>query len=124
MLRRTARTTSCLSTVVLALFYIGEGLRLSTITPKEWVGWMLFPIGLTVGLAVGWWREVLGGSIAVVSVAAFYLVYGWLLNGRLNQGTAFLVFEFPGFLFLLSGRIRPGSDASRRSGFNGLRGTS
>ena len=42
-----------------------------------------FPLGALVGLVLGWREELLGGAITLISIAGFYLVYGWLLNSSL-----------------------------------------
>ena len=107
-----ARILSIVSTSVVLLIFIGSPLEISTIAAREWVGLSLFPIGVVFGFAVAWWKEWLGGSITTFSLLGFYLIYGLLLNGRINQGWAFIVFAFPGLLFLLSSMLsrlnRPG----------------
>jgi hypothetical protein len=71
-------------------------------TPAEAVALALFPVGVVVGFAVGWWREVTGGAISVLSLVAFY---AWmiLLTGRPPHGPYFVLLAAPGFLFLASG---------------------
>ena len=97
-----ARVLSLVSTFVIVLFFVGERFEISRVAAREWVGLLLFPLGVIVGFAVAWWKEGLGGAITVACLLGFYLVYGLVLNGRLNQGWAFIVFASPGFLFLLS----------------------
>jgi len=101
LFRWAARVLSVLSTAVLLLFITGEKFEVSRITAKEWVGFALFPVGIVIGFAIGWWKEGLGGAITILSLLAFYLVYGYL-RGNFNLGWAFVVFAFPGFLFLIS----------------------
>lgn len=98
----SARFLSLVSTFVILLFFVGERFEISRVAAREWVGLLLFPLGVIVGFAVAWWREGLGGAITVACLLGFYLVYGLLLNGRVNQGWAFIVFASPGLLFLLS----------------------
>jgi hypothetical protein len=100
----TARAISLFSMFVLLLFIFGEGepFQVTKIRAVEWLGLMLFPVGVVVGFVVAWWREGLGGGITVTSLLAFYLVFEFLLNGKLTQGVWFFVFAFPGFLFLIS----------------------
>ncbi|HEX6731892.1 MAG TPA: hypothetical protein VF074_17830 [Pyrinomonadaceae bacterium] len=104
VVRWTARAISLLSTFVLLLFIFGEGepFQVTRIRAVEWLGLLLFPVGVVVGFVVAWWREGLGGGITVVSLLAFYVVFEFLLNGKLTQGVWFFVFASPGFLFLMS----------------------
>ena len=37
------------------------------------IAFAFFPIGLTVGLIIAWWKEGLGGIIATGSIIAFHL---------------------------------------------------
>lgn len=104
VVRWTARVISLFSTFILLLFIFGEGesFQLTRIRAVEWLGLMLFPVGVVVGFVVAWWREGLGGGITVTSLLAFYVVFAFLLNGKLSHGGWFFVFAFPGFLFLIS----------------------
>lgn len=97
-----ARALSIATTGVLMLFLFGEKFEFSKITGKQWVGLLFFPLGITVGLVIAWWKEGLGGAINVGSLAAFYLIYGLLLNEKLGQVWPFAVFAIPGVLFLIS----------------------
>ncbi len=98
----SARVLSLVSTFVIVLLFVGERFEISRIAAREWVGLLLFPLGVIVGFAVAWWNEGIGGAITTASLLAFYLVYGLLLRGNINQGWAFIVFASPGLLFLLS----------------------
>src|SRR5881397_3900266 len=98
----SARVLSLVSTFILVFFLVGERFEISRIAARQWVGLFLFPLGVIIGFAVAWWNEGIGGAITTASLVAFYLVYGLLLNGRINQGWAFIVFASPGLLFLLS----------------------
>lgn len=98
----SARVLSLVSTFVIVLFFVGERFEILRIATREWVGLLLFPLGVIVGFAVAWWNEGIGGTITIACLLGFYLVYGLLLRGNLNQGWAFIVFASPGLLFLLS----------------------
>jgi hypothetical protein len=100
ILRWAARLLSLASIGVLLLFLVGEGVDAAKVAPQEWVGLALFPFGVMLGLALGWWREGLGGGIAVGSLLAFYAWYAQA--GGPPRGWAFLVFTLPGFLYLAS----------------------
>lgn len=102
LIRWAARVLSIVSTTMLLLFLFGEKFDVSKVTASEWLGLAFFPFGVIVGFAVAWWKEGLGGGITVASMLALYLIYGWLVTGRTNLGWWFLVFAFPGLLFLAS----------------------
>jgi hypothetical protein len=108
-LRWLARIGSVISLGLLLLFFLGEGFNPAKVASPEWIGFLFFPIGVAAGMLVGWWREGLGGAITTLSLLAFYGIYGFLLNGRLWQGAAFIAFAAPGILFLVYwlGQIRP-----------------
>jgi hypothetical protein len=95
-----ARIGSVVSLTLLVALFIGEALHPSQVARSEWVGLLFFPIGVTVGMIIAWWKEGLGASITVVSLIAFYFLYGYLLRNHVG-GWAFVTFASPGFLFLL-----------------------
>ena len=97
-----ARILGAISIAVLLLFVIGEPSGPSSITWDQAIGLVFFPCGLIVGLALAWYRELLGGLIAVGSVVCFYVVYEALLHGGW-PGWWFMVFAAPGVLHLLHG---------------------
>lgn len=110
IVRWTARTLSLLSAAVLLLFLGGgEQFDLSRLTPREWTGLLLFPGGIIAGFAIAWWKEGLGGAVTMGSLLAFYVIYGWVLHGRIG-GWWFFVFASPGVLFLLSDLLRRNSN--------------
>ncbi|HXI75332.1 MAG TPA: hypothetical protein VNG94_07070 [Pyrinomonadaceae bacterium] len=99
----TARGLSVLTTLVLLLFLFGEPFPAARLSAREWTGLLFFPFGILLGFAVAWWKEAVGATITILSLAAFYLVYGLLLNGKV--GWLFIVFAVPGFLFLISAML-------------------
>jgi len=66
----------------------------------EIVGLTFFPFGVLIGTLLAWYRERLGGFIAVGSLAAFYLSR-IIFPVRFPRGPWFLVFTLPGISFLL-----------------------
>lgn len=100
-LRWTARLWSVLSVILLFLFFIGEGVQIARVAPKEWLGLLFFPIGIVIGLMIAWWREALGGAITIFSLAGFYFIYGLMLSGAFPKGWAFFMFTAPGFIYLI-----------------------
>lgn len=106
-LRWTARILSLAVVSLLFFFFIGEGFDISKVGLNELIGLLFFPLGLVVGLLISWKNEGLGAVISVSSLLAFYFVYGLLINGRIWQGWAFLVFAVPSFLFLIYWLLLP-----------------
>ncbi len=98
-LRWTARVWSVASVALVVAFIIGEGNNPSG--PKEWLGFLFFPFGISVGMILAWWKEGLGGSITVGSLLASYVVR-LTFTGTFPKGWAWLAFAAPGFLFLVS----------------------
>jgi hypothetical protein len=91
------------STLLLCAFAFGgrEHLRL---TAAEAALFLFFPVGIVVGFAVAWWRELAGGLITIGSLAAFYFLE-FALSGRWLTGPYFLLFAAPGFLHIASAII-------------------
>ena len=94
-----ARIWSLASIVFVLVFLFGDGL--SGPTTAEWIGLVLFPGGVGVGLIVAWFREGIGGTVAIGSLIAFY-VWSLLERGRFPTGPYFLLVAAPAILFLLS----------------------
>lgn len=104
-IRWLARALSVLSIGLLLLFVLGEGSWPIRLTSSELVQFIFFPIGVALGLALGWRNELLGGTIAVSSLALFYILH-FTIFGRFPGGPWFLIFTLPGFLFLALGLWR------------------
>jgi len=98
VVRRTARVWSIASIGLILLFVFGEGL--TRVRPSEWLLLLFFPAGISIGMILAWWKEGLGGGITVGSLLLFYTIH-FAFFRTLPHGWAFLVFSFPGFLFLL-----------------------
>ncbi|HMD97290.1 MAG TPA: hypothetical protein VKM93_08200 [Terriglobia bacterium] len=101
-LRWTARVWCVASVALVVAFIIGEGNNPSG--PKEWLGFLFFPFGISVGMILAWWKEGLGGSITVGSLLASYVVRR-TFTGTFPKGWAWLAFAAPGFLFLVSSHL-------------------
>ena len=95
-----ARVGSIASITLLILLFMEEAFHPSEISPNEWAGLLFFPIGVMIGMIVAWWKEGLGSAVTLLSLLAFYLVYGYLLRNHIG-GWAFIALASPGFLFLL-----------------------
>jgi hypothetical protein len=96
-----ARIWSIASIGFVLLFFAGEGFNPAQIKPAEWLGLLFFPVGISVGMILAWWKEGFGGSITAGSLLIFYIIH-FATSGRFPGGWAWLVFTAPGFLFLLS----------------------
>lgn len=101
-LRWAARIWSVASIVLVLGFIIGEGFNPSGL--NEWIGVLLFPIGISIGMILAWWWEGAGGCVTVGCLVAFYAVH-LVTAGRFPKGWAYLVFAAPGFLFVLYSRL-------------------
>jgi hypothetical protein len=102
--RWTARVWSILSIGFVLVFAVGEGMAGGGPRPglHEWVGLALFPIGVGVGLVVAWFREELGGILALGSLIAFY-VWNFLRSGHWPRGPYGFLVAAPGLFFLIAG---------------------
>ncbi len=101
-IRWVARILSLISIGIVLLFFIGEGSisEFAKLTIGEWILILFFPIGLMIGLFVSWWKELIGGIIAVGSIILFNIIDN-ILSGKLKLEFEFLVFAIPGILFIL-----------------------
>ena len=102
-----ARIGSIASVVLLALIFLGEAFEPSRISRNEWIGLLFFPIGLTIGLVIAWWKEGVGSAISVGSLAGFYVIWGYVFRNHIG-GPWFIAFASPAFLFLLHWLLRGG----------------
>ncbi len=101
-LRTVARVGALASIGLVLLMLFGAAER----PPEghEWFALAFFPIGVCVGLLLAFWRERLGGAIALLSLAIFYVQC--LGAGALPRGPWFALIAAPGLLFLIAGSRR------------------
>ncbi len=102
-IRWVARVLSVVSILILLMFFIGEGIDIARISGREMIGIMFFPIGVAVGFFIAWKWETAGGLVSLFSLFCFYVVYGFILSGNMPRGFWFLIFTFPGFVFVVAG---------------------
>lgn len=107
-LRWTARTLGIISALLLLAFAFGGGERLD-LSGGEGLAFLLFPVGVMVGFAVAWWRDLAGGLIAIASLAAFYL--SMRTRGGWPPGPYFVLFAAPAFLHVASALVARRTDA-------------
>lgn len=103
VLRWSARITSAATIAILALFAFGGG-EPGLPNAREVVLLLFFPVGLIVGLVLGWWRERAGGILALASMGGFYAVYG-AMHGGLPRGPYFAILAVPAVLFVVAGMV-------------------
>lgn len=103
ILRWTGRALSLVSMGMMLLFFIGEGdfSQPPRLTPGEWLGLLFFPGGIVTGMIAAWFREKLGGGIALGSLAAFYLLH-LIFFGDFPSGPFFFLFTLPALLMGLA----------------------
>lgn len=96
-----ARCLAVFCTVTLLHFIFSLRLDLLYIPWEAMAVILLFLLGFLSGLILAWHDEAIGGALAVLSVAAFCLVYGHALEGSIRQVAWIRIFAAPGLLFLL-----------------------
>lgn len=104
LFRWVARVCSLLNACLAVAFAVGE--RGAPPTAQEWVGLAFFPIGVLIGIAIAWFREVPGSVVALASLALFYL-WNWVVSRGWPGGPFFALLAAPGVLFLLAALLAP-----------------
>ena len=102
ILRWAARLGSLISLAFMLLIFFGEEMKVSQLTAAEILGLLFFPVGVTVGMLLGWRWETIGGAVTIVSLLAFYKVM-YAASGRFPEGIWFGLFALPGLFFLYCG---------------------
>jgi hypothetical protein len=96
-----ARVLSALGVGMILIFMIGEGFNPAYMTAREMLLSLFFPVGVCIGMIVGWFREGLGGALTALSLALFCVVH-YAQRGRFPGGIEFLLFSSGGLMFLVS----------------------
>ena len=97
-----ARALSIASVFVLSLFVFGGQERMAIPNLNQMIGFALFPIGIVIGMLLGWKSALLGGGITTVCLVGFY-AWHFMQTGNLPTGPWFLIFALPGILFFVIG---------------------
>jgi hypothetical protein len=108
--RLLARIWSLFSLGFVLLIFVGEGLSSAAGAmprPSEWIGLLLFPATVCIGLVVAWRNGRVGGALALLGLATFYL-WSYLTKGRWPVGPYFALVAAPGLLFLITDWIDSG----------------
>ena len=97
-----ARVLSIVSIGILLLFFIGEGFNPVQLSIRDWILFLFFPLGITIGIILAWRCEMLGGVITFVSLLSFYASH-FIMSNKFPAGPYFLIFALPGIIFMLFG---------------------
>ena len=102
LLRWIARIWSYIVVAFIVLFvgahlFGSEGIGLKL---DDAIAFTFFPIGLTVGLIIAWWKEGLGGIIATGSIIAFHLAMLYF-GGNPDFVLLIELLAVPGPLFII-----------------------
>lgn len=98
-----ARIVALLTLVFGLMFYFGYDNPLPFINPDYslWENVMLTMVPIMfIGLAVGWWKEKIGGYIVIIPMVIGMLV-GLITDANLSMNMLFLL--IPGMLYLVVG---------------------
>jgi hypothetical protein len=102
VLRWAGRLTSAL---VLSFLVLSATEPARTPSTTQLVGLLFFPVILSVGLLLAWWREDIGALVATVGLLGFY-VWSRASGGHFARGPWFFVCWSPTLLFLASWLLR------------------
>ena len=104
ILRWIARIWSYIVVAFILLFVgaqiVGTGIDADSFDLVTGLGFAFFPIGLTVGLIIAWWKEGLGGTIATVSIIIFHLIM-LISDGDPSFALFIELLAVPGPLFII-----------------------
>ncbi len=104
-IRVIARVWSLASIGFLLLFLVGEGVNFFKLTSVELVEFILFPVGVTIGMVLAWKWEKCGGLLTIFSIIGFYAFHR-LASGSFPRGWIMFAVAIPGVLFLISSFVR------------------
>ncbi|ARN56634.1 DUF7670 domain-containing protein [Sedimentisphaera salicampi] len=97
-----ARLSSVAVIILITALTADRGLRFEGMSAMAIVMFIFFPVGIVVGMVLGWTRPILGGSITIICALIYYTLY-IIQNGVIPLGETFYVFPAPGGAFLLKG---------------------
>jgi hypothetical protein len=89
--------------VAFILLFVGAhifGDGIGKMSLSDAIAFTFFPVGLTIGLIIAWWKESIGGIVATISIIAFHLT---MLFNHGNLDFVFLIemLAVPGPLFII-----------------------
>ena len=102
IVRWVARVAGLASVSLLAMFMIGEPGAHTIPSAEQWFLILFFPWGVVLGIAIGWFRPIAGGVLALGALGCFYAVC-LRMTGHVPRGPYFAIFASPGLMMLASG---------------------
>lgn len=104
ILRWIARIWSYIVVAFIVLFvgahFFESGSGIGSMALEDAIAFTFFPIGLTVGLIIAWWKEGLGGIIATGSIIGFHLTM-LFVHGKPDFVLFIELLAVPGPLFII-----------------------
>jgi len=107
ILRWIARIWGILSIAFILIMFIGEGLGewgSASFKAYEIIAALFFPVGILVGIVIGYWKELLGGIVTICSLIAFYIIVS-IGSGHLVSGPWFILVAAPGLWFIATALV-------------------
>lgn len=101
--RRIARVFSILFIILILGFLLGDEIDPGKLSDGNWIGLLYFPIGVIGGLIIAWKHELIGGTISLLCLWIFYLLYPLTFHAQVPHIVSILIFSLPAILFLVSG---------------------
>lgn len=100
LIRSAARMVSVLLLILIVMFVVGEGLpKPSELARSERLLGIAL-IAMTLGLIVGWWRE-LAGAILIFGGFFSFMAIEFVASGDAGMGAVFVLFPVAGALYLV-----------------------
>lgn len=104
ILRWIARIWSYIVVTFIVLFvgahFFESGSGIGSMSLENAIAFTFFPIGLTAGLIIAWWKEGLGGIIATGSIIGFHLTM-LFIHGKPDFVLLIELLAVPGPLFII-----------------------
>lgn len=104
VLRWTARVASLIVAVVFALLWWHQPPRLGELPPMVLAQLVLMTVAV-LGLVLGWWRERLGGAVAVIGFVGYLVLEGFARH-RFPLVPPLFGMLLPALLYLVVGTAR------------------
>jgi hypothetical protein len=123
MTRWTARVWALIIVAIILFMFIAHAVTdgigpLVKLTLRESLMMAAFLI-TTISLALGWKWELVGGSLTLTGMAAFYII-DFVFSGTFPQGNFFLIIAFPGVLYLIAGLLNNKINTANTIGISNL----
>lgn len=100
-----AKITSLISISILTLFFLNGSIQFYALQEATVLLMLFFPVGVVLGMIIGWIKPLWGGMIGCASFVLFYLIHYFKVQ-FLPEGFAFTILAFPNFLFLIEGFLQ------------------